>query len=172
MKRRIYFLVPNGDVARSVSDDLLKNHIPERDIHVIANDKSVIRNKELSEAGLLQERDIVPAIERGVAVGGTTGLLAGVAAVTLPGIGLGLGGGAILLTGLAGAGFGAAVGPMIGISVPNSQIDAFRDAIDRGEFLMMIDVPREREDEIKSLVTRHHAQAEIGGTEAEIPPFP
>lgn len=172
MKRRIYFLVPDGDIARNVTDDLLKNHVPERDIHVIAKDESVIREKELSEAGLLQERDIIPAIERGIGVGGTTGLLAGVAAVTLPGVGLGLGGGAILLTGLAGAGFGAAVGPMIGISVPNSQIDEYQDAIDRGEFLMMVDIPRKREEEVKEMVAEHHQRAEISGTEAQMPPFP
>ena len=170
--RRLYYLLPDGETARKVTDELLKAHIPERRIHVIAKDEEVIHEHELSEAGLLQESDIIPAMERGVALGGATGVLAGIAAVTIPAVGLGQGGGAILLTGLAGAGFGAAVGPMIGISVPNRKLDEFQDAIERGELLMMVDVPAEREDEIRDMVRQHHKDVEIAGTEPEISPFP
>ena len=38
----------------------------------------------------------MPAVERGLAIGGATGILAGIAAIALPGAGLVLGGGAIL----------------------------------------------------------------------------
>ena len=73
---------------------------------------------------------------------------------------------------LAGAGIGAWVSSMIGIDVPNSQITQFEQAIKDGEILVMVDVAKERVEEITSLVHQHHPQAEMGGTEPHIPAFP
>ena len=80
--RRIYFLVPDLDSAHKVTEELLLARIEERHIHVIA--KEGVELGDLPEATLLQTSDVIPAVERGLAVGGATGLLAGVAAVTFP----------------------------------------------------------------------------------------
>jgi hypothetical protein len=127
---------------------------------------------DLPEANLLQKSDFIPAMERGLAVGGITGVLAGIAAVTFPPAGLVLGGGAILGTSLAGAGIGAWISGMIGMDVPNSQIEKFEDAIEKGEVLMMVDIPKTRVEEIEALVQQHHPDADMGGTEPHIPAFP
>mgnify|MGYP000505963564 CR=1 FL=1 len=55
--------------------------IEERHIHIAAADHHALTEANLPEANLLQESDFVPAVERGLAVGGATGVLAGVAAV-------------------------------------------------------------------------------------------
>ena len=170
--RRLYFLVPDADTARKVVDDLLVNHVEERRIHIVARDHDVLKQKDLPEAGVMQERDVIPAIERGIAAGRATGLLAGLAAVTIPGLGIALGGGALLAMAAAGAGFGAFVGPLIGASAPNSQWDAFEHAIRAGQLLMLVDVPKERIEEVQRVLERHHPEVDVGGTEAEIPPFP
>ena len=47
-----------------------------------------------------------------------------------------------------------------------------QDAIQKGELLMMVDVPKTRVDEIDALVKKHHPEAEIEGTEPTIPAFP
>lgn len=170
--RRLYFLLPDAQCAAAVTERLLVARIPERSIHVIAAHDQVLVDHHLPRATLLQETDVIPAVERGIAVGGITGVLAGVAAIALPGVGLGLGAGAVLLTGLAGAGFGAAVAPMLGISVPNSQIEKFRTAIEQGQLLMMVDVDKDREAEIRALVAAICPQVEIGATEPHVPAFP
>lgn len=170
--RRVYFLIPNSEIATRIVDELLLARIPDKHIHVIARDHHMLQEKKLPEAGLLQETDVVPAIEKGLAVGGATGLLVGVAAVTLPPVGLALGGGAILATTLAGAGFGAIVAPMIGISAPNSQLKQFEEAVQSGQLLMMVDVPKQDVDKINDLVRLHHPEVEIRGTEPTVPPFP
>ena len=103
--RRIYFLVPDLKTASTVTDELLLARIEERHIHVIAREGTELGN--LPKASLLQTSDVIPAVERGLAVGGVTGILAGVAAVTFPPAGMVLGGGAILATALAGSGIGA-----------------------------------------------------------------
>lgn len=170
--RRLYFLVPNIDSGKQIVDELLLARVEARHIHIAAKDHHALLEADLPEANLFQESDFVPAVERGLAIGGATGVLAGIAAVALPGLGLALGGGAILGIGLAGAGVGAWVSGMIGVSVPNSQLKAFEEAISNGELLMMIDVPKSRVDEITDLVRKHHPEAEVEGTEPTMPAFP
>jgi hypothetical protein len=170
--RRLYFLIPTIDSAKTIVDELLLARIEQRHIHIAAADHHALLEANLPEANLLQESDFVPAVERGVAIGGATGILAGIAAVAIPGVGLVLGGGAILGIGLAGAGVGAWISGMIGISVPSSRLKDFEKAIESGSLLMMVDVPKNKVEEITGLVKKHHPEAQIEGTEPVIPAFP
>jgi len=168
--RRIYFLLPNVELARKVVDELLLARIDVNHIHVIAKEGTAM--KDLPEATLAQKSDVVTALERGIGVGGATGLLAGVVAVSFPPAGLVLGGGALLGIALAGSGFGALMSTMIGVSAPNSRHKQFEDAIQKGELLMLVDVPKDRVDEIESMVKQQHPEVDIEGTEPTIPVFP
>jgi len=170
--RRLYFLIPDIDTAKNIVDELLLARIEERHIHIAAADHHALLEANLPEAGLLQESDFIPAVERGVAIGGATGILAGIAAVALPGVGLVLGGGAILGIGLAGAGLGAWAAGMIGISAPSTRLKEFEAAIKDGHLLMMVDVPKKQVDEITSLIKKHHPDVDVEGTEPVIPAFP
>jgi hypothetical protein len=167
--RRIYFLAPNIDVSKKIVDELLLARIEERHIHVLAKRGTPMEN--LPEATHLQKSDFIPALQQGLAVGGLTGMLAGLVALALPGA-LVLGGGALLATSLAGAGVGAWMSSMVGSSIGNRRIQQFEEAIERGEFLFMIDVPKNRVEEIEALIKLHHPDAECGGTEPAIPAFP
>ena len=108
----------------------------------------------------------------GIAVGGVTDILAGVAAVSFPPAGVVLGGGAILATALAGSGIGAWLSSMIGVDVANTQIKQFEENLKRGEILFLVDVPKARVEEIEEMVKKHHPDADIEGTEPTIPAFP
>lgn len=169
--RRLYFMIPDVHSAKTIIDELLLARIEERRLHLVAKDHSELEKEKLPEASLLQESDFVPALERGLALGGATGLVAGLAAVILP-TGLILGGGAVLGTSLLGAGLGAWISSMIGISAPNSRLKRFEEEIDTGQILLLIDVPKSRVEEIIELVEKHHPEAHIEGTEPTIPPFP
>jgi hypothetical protein len=59
-----------------------------------------------------------------------------------------------------------------GSSAPNSRLKPFRRDIERGEILMMVDVPRWRVDEIEKLLQRTHPEAHLGGVEPTIPAWP
>ena len=61
---------------------------------------------------------------------------------------------------------------MIGMDVANSQLKAFQKAVEQGQLLMLVDVPKTRVEEIDTLVKQHHPEAEIAGTEPTIPAFP
>lgn len=168
--RRLYFLVPNVASARTINDELLLARVEEKHIHVIAKEGTAM--EDLPEAKLAQRSDLIPALERGISIGGATGLVAGIVAVTFPPAGLALGGGAVLGIGLAGIGVGALMSTMVGVDIPNSRIEKFHSAIEDGDLLMMVDVPTDRVDEIEDLVKKHHPEAEIEGTEPTIPAFP
>ena len=160
--RRLYFLIPTVDSAKKIVDELLLARIEQRHIHIAAADHHALLEANLPEAGLLQESDFVPAVERGLAIGGATGILAGIAAVALPGVGIGL----------AGAGLGAWASGMIGVSAPSTRLKEFESAINDGSLLMMVDVPKQQVDEITDLIRKHHPDVDVEGTEPVIPAFP
>jgi hypothetical protein len=170
MLRRIYFLLPTVQVAKAIVDELLLSRIEERHLHVVAREGTPL--EDLPAAKLAQSSDLVPALQRGVAAGGLAGLLVGVLAVTFPPAGLVLGGGALLGLTAFGAGFGAWMSSMVGVGLPNSRIEQYQQAIEAGGLLLMVDVHRDRVEEVEALVMRHHPEAELEGVDPNIPIFP
>lgn len=168
--RRIYFLVPDIGTTRKIGDELLLARVEERHIHVLARRGTPL--EDLPEASFVQKTDFLPALEQGVAVGGVTGALAGLVALALPVGGLVLGGGAVLAASLAGAGLGAWWSSMIGAGIGNRRLKDYEDAIERGELLVMADVPKEKVHKIESLVKAHHPEVDFKGCDPTIPAFP
>ena len=168
--RRIYFLVPDIAIAKRIVDDLLLARIDERHLHVIA--KRGTELEDLPEASMMQKSDFVPAVERGLALGGSAGALAGLVAVALPPASTVIAGGILLASTLVGAGVGAWAGSMIGVSTGNSRIKQFEAAIEAGQLLVLADVPTNRVEEIEARIKAHLPQVEIEGTEPIIPAFP
>ncbi|MGH8762913.1 MAG: DUF1269 domain-containing protein [Nitrosospira sp.] len=168
--RRIYFLVPDIATTKRIVDELLLARIEEQHIHVIA--KRGTELEDLPEANLLQKSDFIPAVERGLAIGGTAGALAGLVAIALPPASAVLAGGVLLASSFAGAGVGAWAGSMIGVSTGSSRIKQFEAAIEAGQLLVLADVPKSRLDEIEDRIKAHLPNVEIEGTEPIIPAFP
>ncbi len=168
--RRIYFLVPDIATTKRIVDDLLLARIEERHIHVVA--KRGTELEDLPEANLLQKTDFIPAVERGLALGGSAGALAGLVAIALPPFSTVVAGGVLLGTSLVGAGVGAWAGSLIGVSTANSRIKQFEEAIEAGQFLVLADVPKNRVEDIEARIKAHLPTVEIEGTEPIIPAFP
>lgn len=170
MRRRLYFLLPDIGRTRQIVDELLLARIEARHIHVLAREGTPMEG--LPAATLLQRSDFLHGLETGLAVGGATGILAGLVTVLFPPGGLELGGGTILALALAGAGIGAWASGMIGTDVPNSRLRKFMPAIEQGKILLMVDVRLGRMQEISDLIHRHHPEASDHGIEPTIPAFP
>ena len=129
--RRIYFLAPDIAVTKRVVDDLILAKIDEKHIHVIAKRNTPL--EDLPEATLLQKSDFIPAVEQGLAIGGSTGMLAGLVAIMLPPASTVIAGGILLATTVVGAGVGAWVSGMVGMSIGNRRTKEFEDAIETGK---------------------------------------
>lgn len=164
--RRIYFLVPNIHITHQIVKELQTAGIEDRHLHILAKRDTPLEG--LPEAGVSIKTDFVPALERGIALGGTTGLLAGL--VGLRFAGFAIAGGPLLGIIMAGATIGSLMGGLAGMNSGNSRLKQFEQAIEQGELLLLVDVPRERIEEIRKLVVRHHSEAEFEGVEPIMPP--
>ena len=167
--KRIYFLVPNIGTTKKIVDDLLLARVSEGNIHVLAKRDTPL--DDLPEASFLQKSDFIPALEQGMLVGGLAGIVFGLAAVTYAS-NLHLNGSMVLLSALIGVGFGAWVFSMVGSSIGNRRLKQFAEAIENGDFLMMVDVPSQRVDGVEQMVKDKHPRAHYEGVEPNIPAFP
>lgn len=170
MRRRLYFMLPNVSSAETIERELLLAKIDDPHIHFLARDG--INLRRLHVANLLQRSDLLHGIGIGMIAGGITGALAGVALSFYPELGDAIGMGGILVLAVVCAMIGSWVSGMIAVSIPNSRLKRFQPAIDRGEILLMVDVPVRRVREVRDLITAHHPEARAKGQEAQIPAFP
>lgn len=168
--RRLYFLVPDTTVGKKVVDELLLARIEWKHIHVLAKRGTPL--EDLPEASVWQKSDVVPAMQRAVPLGGATGLLCGLVGLAIQPHLVVAGGGILLATSLAGAGIGVYLGGMVGLNVGNTRLKQFEEAIERGELLVIVDVPRDRVAEITERIRKAHPQAHPEGTEPRVPAFP
>lgn len=156
---RINLLLPDVNMAHRVVDRLLAAGVEWKDIHILANPD--VSLEELPDADIPQKSDLLPALARGTAVGGLAGMLAGLVALSLPPAGVVIAGGALLGTTIGGAGIGAWTAALVGVSVSNSQLEQYEDAINRGELLLLVDAPEEREEELKSIINSEYSAADF-----------
>jgi len=170
--RRLYFLAPHIKSAKAIFHDLLLARVDDHHVHVISKDESQLVKEDLPAATLFEKSDLVPAFERGLVVGFASGLAVSVFGVAMTPFDVQLGGGAILAITLFGAFFGAWISSMIGISLHNSHLKGFEKAIEKGEYLFIVDIPKSRMPEITKLMKRHHPEADNEGSEPTMPAFP
>ncbi|MDD5461339.1 MAG: DUF1269 domain-containing protein [Methylococcales bacterium] len=164
--RRIYFLVPDIAITHKIVDELRSEGIDDRHIHVLAKRDTPL--EDLPEAGVAIKTDFISGLERGAALGGTTGLLAGLAALRFAGFAIA--GGPILGIIMAGASIGSLASGLAGMNSGNSKLRKFEQAIENGELLVLLDVPKDRIEATKKMVTKHHPEAKFGGMEPLLPP--
>lgn len=152
---KLLYLAKDVGAATTAVDSLKANGVSDDQIGVLANEST--RIDELPEADVEDSSDVLPAFGRGIAAGGATGLVAGLAALAFPPFGLVAGGAALVATtALGGASFGAFASTLVGSSVDNSQLREFEDAIAAGQLLIIADVAESREDAVRSAMSAAH----------------
>lgn len=166
--KRLCFLLPNVDSAHGVVGDLRANGVADNRIHVLANENTELG--DLPEAGLADESDFYPQLERGLAVGGSIGVVGGLIAMRVAGAVFG--GAAVLLFGLIGAGVSALLASIAGASFPNSRLTEFESAIEAGHVLVIVDVGTKEVSMVERLVKDRHPEVEIEKVEPHAPIIP
>ncbi len=167
MKRRLYYVLPSVASAQNVVNELLLKRIPIHHMHAVgAGD---IDMKDLPVASAMQRNDFLRAIWIGACVGALLGLIAGMIGHAWLSVPLG---GMLTVTAGFGAFISAWAAGMIGISAPNAELAKFSKTIEQGHILLMVDVPKERVDDIEHTLHAHHPEANFKGLEPSIPKFP
>lgn len=124
--------------AESAVDDLITAGFPSGDISVLLPD--IHSSKELAhEKNTKAPEGTTTGVAAGGAVGGTLGLLAGIGALAIPGVGPFIAAGPIMAA-LAGVGVGGAVGgvigALVGMGIPEYEAKRYEGRIKEGGILL------------------------------------
>lgn len=147
MNRYIYAF-DTTQAARDSVNVLRARGISDKAISLIA--RSDIELDEIPSRFLDASTDFVPALTRGAAIGGVTGLCAGLIAIAIPPLGITLAGPALLGFLAGGAVVGAWSSALVGASVPDEIRRKFEDEIEAGRTLLVVDVRTDNEAVIAS----------------------
>ncbi len=158
MKRRLYFLFPDAAHASTTANELETQGIPTHCLHAVQ--KTTHPDPELPEASEHQHQDFAGRVERIV----WDANLAIFALATL-----------LLVALLWQGAYGWASIPLLIMALsffggerftrlPDVHMREFREALQHGEVLLMVDVPRQQVAEVEHQVTRRHPEAFTGGT--------
>ncbi len=159
---RLCFLSPDLAHAKKVVSDLKGHGVSEKSIYALA--RHGVELDDLPDEGP-ESDDFLPAYERGLAVGGTTCLLAGLTALAFPPAGIVVGGGLVLLVGLWGAGLGGILAGIAGAAYASSRLENFEAALDQGQILLLVDVEKRKVGEVEALVRTLDPEISIEGVE-------
>jgi len=143
--------------ALNTVPDLVSAGIPREDISVVANDtKGEFINFQPAE----EPTATVTGAGAGAAIGGFGGLLLGLGALAIPGIGPIIAAGPLAAT-LAGATLGAATGGLIGaftdLGIPEDQAHSYVEGVRRGGTVLTVKVADELTGEVHDILRRHRA---------------
>jgi len=168
--RKLYFMLPDIGSARAMLDELLLARIEERWMRFWARGDTL--PDDMPGANFWQKTDLVHGAQSGALVGAAIGLLGGFLLVLFPPQGIVLQTAAVLAAALFGALFGGWVAGMVAAAIPNSRLREFQDGIERGEVLLILDIPYARVARVEELFARRHPEVRFGGTDPHTPVFP
>lgn len=160
MHKTIVGLYDDLDTARQAVQELERNGFRREDISLAARDSSG-HEKTLSGDEAIEGKDVAKGVEAGAGVGavlgGLAGLLVGIGALTIPGIGPVIAAGALGST-LAGAGIGAVAGGLVGAltqaGIPEDEANYYAEGVRRGGTLVMVTAPDTMEQKARSIMDR------------------
>jgi hypothetical protein len=172
-------LFPDAASARAVVDELKAAGLPEDDIGIIAQSRSIpMENADVENAGDMIDRDRDGHDDRGemvnksagigAALGGAAGLLAGLGAFVLPGIGTVVAAGwlASTLAGVvAGGAAGGVVGALIEAGVSENDAAGYAEGVRRGGTLVTIRVMGQDRDFYEDVLTQRERRRMRGGVD-------
>ncbi len=175
MARTVIALYDDFASANAAVRDLTDNSFPRNDISIVANDASGEYGRYLSSknagvpgAGESSEAAAGAGVGAGIGavIGGLGGLLIGLGALTIPGIGPVIAAGplAVALTGLAGAGAGAVAGGVAGgilgaladMGVPRETAQYYAEGVRRGGTLVATRTSDDMAERARDIMNSHN----------------
>jgi hypothetical protein len=160
MAQTITALFESYTAAYSAVQDLVDHGFERTTIGVLAQDNT-------SSDGTVTTRVATPGGPSGVAqgaglgaaLGGLGGLVVGLTALTVPGVGPVLAGG-LLAAALTGAGVGAVTGGMVGaltdVGIPKEHVHYYSEGLRRGSVLVVVATTDEMAELAMTLLSHHH----------------
>jgi len=135
-----YGIYPSREAAENAVDRLLASGFRNEDISVLLQDN--VGTKDFAhEKDTKAPEGTTTGVVAGGAIGGTLGLLAGIGALAIPGLGPFIAAGPIMAT-LAGIGsggvVGGVVGALVGMGIPEYEAKRYEGRIKEGGLLLSV----------------------------------
>lgn len=172
MKKSVMCIVQNQTQANSIVGNLQNVGFSSNDISVLFPDRQ--GSKDFAhEHNTKAPEGAVAGVGVGGALGGTIGLLAGIGALAIPGLGPFIAAGPLLAAfsgAAAGATVGGITGALIGLGIPEIEAKRYEGKIKSGNIL--ISVHTEKNDELKraeKIFKTAHADDICSSSEASVP---
>ena len=154
MKHRRVFSTPDLRTAKAAIAAARSVGIEDEAIALVARDE--VELESISSERLDPRTDTTPAAMRGIVFGGLVGLAAAAVAHFVPSLQLTLGEAIFVV--LIGAMIGAWSAALMGSTIPNEVRRDFKDEIDQGRILVVIDARK------RALARAESALAQIGAS--------
>ena len=158
MRQHLKFLLPDIKTANQASEALLLARIDNKNISFLAKPGTDLG--KLQAASTLESTNVVNEGERGILIGASIGLIAGlITHFYFPIIPQSLHinwmvlVGALMVFGAALSAVGAAV---FGVNFFNDDLENYKKRIDQGAILMIVSAPFQRSNEINKIVSKLH----------------
>lgn len=155
--------------AQSAINDLVRAGFDRADISLVstnrwADETAVTGESVYADDGTVIETDqlgsdVAAGVVTGGAVGGLAGVLLGLGALAIPGLGPIIAAGP-LVAGLTGAGVGAAVGGLVGAlvnwGVPQTEAEVYAESVRRGGILVGLKTDEANNDRAVEIMSRYN----------------
>lgn len=158
--KTIVGLFDNWSDAQQVVQDLTNSGIDRDQISMVAGDREGKYASNLERTDTDDDGDAtVGGAATGAAVGGIGGVLLGLGALAIPGIGPVIAAGP-LVAGLVGAGVGAAVGGLVGAlvdaGVPEEEAGYYAEGVRRGSTMVTVGADDADANRVVQIMNRHN----------------
>ena len=168
----LYYLAPNLDVSKRVSDDLHNAGVTDWYIHIISKDEAGLSQKHLHSSNYLETLDLV----RGTTVGGLVGFIVSLILVTLAiqfePFGFKVSNNIYFVVVVFFTLFGIWEGGLFGIESENKKIQPFHQELEKGRYLILIYADKAHESAIRSMMELTHPESQLVATDRHfINPF-
>jgi hypothetical protein len=172
MKKAVMCIVQSRSQAESVVSQLHAAGFPSNDISVLFPNKEGTKDFA-HEHNTKAPEGAIAGVGTGGAVGGTLGLLAGIGALAIPGLGPFIAAGP-LMAALSGAAAGAAVGgvagALVGMGIPEMEAKRYEGKIKGGNLLVSLHTESSEErTRAEEIFKAAKAQDICSANEASVP---
>jgi hypothetical protein len=172
MKKSVIGIVETQVQAEAVVSDLQASGVPASQISVLFPDKQGTKDFA-HEHNTKAPEGAIAGVGAGGAIGGTIGLLAGIGALAIPGVGPLIAAGPLMaaLSGAAaGATLGGVAGALVGLGIPEIEAKTYEGKIRGGNILVAVHTEdSEHQKRAKATLERHKAHDVVVTGDSSVP---
>lgn len=161
--RRLYYLTDTLESTVAIARDLERLGIGYNQIHVLGKNEGSLVRHHVHSASPLEKYDSIHLGEQGAIVGFLIGLVfIGIVKAVKP-FGMDISFWILVPLWILFTLHGAWAGGLIGTHMRYYRISRFRDDVEAGRYLVLVDVTEAQEAEVKRIMSRDHDEAGFKG---------